>query len=40
MLHSMLELDYEDNTYNKSLYELTGEQEEAEDSFTLGLSCM
>ena len=40
ILHLMLELDYEDDTYNKSLYEQTGEQQEAEDSFALSLSHM
>ena len=36
----MLELDYEDNTYDESLYELTGEQQDVEDSFALSLSRM
>ena len=40
MLHSMLELDYKDDTYDESLYEMTDEQEEAEDSFALSLSRM
>ena len=40
MLHSMLELDNKDNTYDKSLYESTGEQQDAEDSFALSFSHM
>ena len=40
MLHLMLELDYKDNTNDKSLYELTEEQQEAKDSFALSLSWM